>query len=59
MMPILTELVNSKSGGESQLFIKYEQMWNVECLTIRNGSSMAPESKWGQIGGSDYLSYIL
>lgn len=26
MMPILTELVNSKNGGESQLFIKYEQM---------------------------------
>lgn len=26
MMPILTELVNSKNSGESQLFIKYEQM---------------------------------
>lgn len=55
----LTELVDSKSSGESGLFIKYEQMWNVEGLTIRNGRRRALESKWGQMGGSDYFSYIL
>lgn len=55
----LTELVDSKSSGESGLFIKYEQMWNVEGLTIRNGRRRALESEWGQMGGSDYFSYIL